>query len=452
MGRAREGKPVPAAGKLDSAHRIDGESIAVANSAAKPAETTSDDKAKPSKVWTAAEKSLRDGVGKPPVGPAAHVPADLLALPGYGRLGRPDTRRHYGIDAAQEKKLREISAAYLAEQGKFTKVIKESEILPPQRRKAKLEELNGERKAVRKKIDDVLTAAQKAAYKHDLRCDLVLGLVDDPTHRVGGRLAIELGQEQKQQMERLLEEFIENSGKRIQSRKERLLAVLTPQQREQLAARFTDADVAAPSVYVPPDVGGLTNGVFTVASQPLRPFDFVFASKGGASVVVYSQLVIPAVRKELALTADQEAKFRAIQTKSQAAALGLFDRYEPKAAATKPSPDKQKSQQAEYQRALEKLGKEVVGQIEAVLQPRQIAALTAIVRKDKETDKLLRQDRAVLDDLHATARQRAKLQQIFTEFTAPDYSLQRARGAKVLPILTSDQRKKLDEAVEQYGL
>ena len=297
----------------------------------------------------------------------------------------------------------------------------------------------------------MLTAAQKAAYKHDLRCDLVLGLVDYPStgrrqtrDRIGprakaadGAAAGGIHREQREanpKQEGAVARRSHSAAARAacgpihRCRRCSAFRLRSAGCRRLNERRLYSCIAAAAALRLCFCVQGRGIGrrLFTTGNSG-RPQGACFDRRSGGEIA-------------------------AIQTKSQAAALGLFDRYEPKAAATKPSPDKQKSQQAEYQRALEKLGKEVVGQIEAVLQPRQIAALTAIVRKDKETDKLLRQDRAVLDDLHATARQRAKLQQIFTEFTAPDYSLQRPRGAKVLPILTSDQRKKLDEAVEQYGL
>ena len=308
----------------------------------------------------------------------------------------------------------------------------------------------------RKKIEDVLTAEQRAAYRHDRSRDLAFGLGTNP-QPVGRALGIDLSdlsQAQKQQFDRLGQEITEQYTKKLQSTIERLRAILTPQQRERLMARFTDADVAAPLVDLPPLETRGTNGAITISvaqGSPL-PFNFVFASDGGASVVVYRRLFDVAVRKELALTPEQEEKLDAVATKSQAAARKLFDRYELKAVAPKPSPDKQKSERAEYQRTLEQFGGEVVRQIETVLQPRQVAAMKAIVRKDKAMDALMRQDRAVLDDLGTTPEQRANLRRLYLELLAPDTSLQNATGEKVLAILTPQQQRKLDEAVERSGM
>jgi hypothetical protein len=92
------------------------------------------------------------------------------------------------------------------------------------------------------------------------------------------------------------------------------------------------------------------------------------------------------------------------------------------------------------------------GQIEAVLQPRQVAALKAIARKEKASWTLLQQDRAALDDLHATAEQRAKWRQMSDEdLPVPNMPLLAAAGEKAVAVLTPEQLEKLDKAIEHYG-
>ena len=235
-----------------------------------------------------------------------------------------DIRRHYGIDAAQEKKLREISTEFHAALRKVSEAYMETQKLPPQELKAKQEELEAKlqqaRNASRKQIEDVLTAGQKAAYKHDVGRDLALGLCTD-TQEVAKRLGLDLSDRQKKQLEGLLEEVWENARKKLVDAGERLLAVLTPQQREKLMARCTDADLTAPVVYIPPVESGQPHASnFVVAKRPTQPFFFEFISDNGAFVVTYDHLEIPAVRKELALTADQEAQLLALQVKFQTAA------------------------------------------------------------------------------------------------------------------------------------
>ncbi len=169
----------------------------------------------------------------------------------------------------------------------------------------------------------------------------------------------------------------------------------------------------------------------------------------GASVNVYPQLMFPAVRKELALTAEQEEKLQAVLVKSRGGAQRIFDQFQPKAGAAKPSPEAQTSRRAEFQRALDQFGKDVLAQIETALQPQQVATLKSIARKDKVFDLLARQDRAVLDDLHATAEQQGKLRRITEEFAVPDSTSFRAIGEKALGILTPEQRKKLEERLDR---
>lgn len=418
-----------------------GAPAATKKSPAKPADKAATDKEKLSGQWRSAEPRL---------------PPGYLLLPAYRYLGNQDVRKHYGIDAAQEKKLREIAAEYRAAQEKILDVYKEAEKLSPRERGAKVQELAAQdrqaRESSRKKIDDFLTAAQKAAYRHDRTRDVAVGLSTD-TEQVAKSFGIDLSEQQKQQFQQVKEEVDENIRKRIAAAGQRLLAVLTPQQRERLMPEFSGAPGAQPGFYVPP-IEPPSNKIsgFYFAGPRAVPFGFQFASRGGASVWAYQQLADAAVRKELALTAVQETKLRAIQAKSQAAAQMIFDRYEPKAGGPKLSLEEQKKQRAAYEQALITFGNDLAAQIDAVLQPRQVAALKTIARKDLAIQALMGQDRAVLDDLHVTDDQRAKLRRIYEGFTTPDFASNRATGEKAWNILTPQQRKKLDEAIQRYGL
>jgi hypothetical protein len=386
-------------------------------------------------------------------------PPDYIRVPAYEKLAMSDVRRHFGITAAQEKKLREISAAWQAEDSKLTDAYEEWRELRPQERKTETEEWRTKyeklRHPYRKPIEEVLTGEQRAAYKHDIRGEMAWALYHGPS--VGKLAGIELSEQQKQQAKRLAQEVAEDEGRKTKNMLEGALAVLTPQQRQRLLARFTDAEDVAPFVYLPPTVG--QGAQKTSAQTGKTPLDFSFYSGNHASVSVYSQLTGLAVRKELALTAEQEAKLQAVRAKSLAAAQEIFARYESKAAAAD-SPAAQKSAQAEYRRALsdyrralEQFGREVIEQIDAVLQPRQLAALKAIARKEKAGGTLLQLNRTALDDLHATAEQRAKWRQIKGEenVPVPNMSLPAAAGEKAVAILTPEQLEKLDKAIEHYG-
>ena len=296
----------------------------------------------------------------------------------------------------------------------------------------------------------MLTTEQRAAYQHDIRGETAWLLYLGPS--LGKLAGIELSEHQQQQGKRLVEETRESQGKNRKSVEERALAVLAPQQRQRLLARFTDAEVVAPFVFAPQVAQQVS------AREEKSSLNFRFMSGSNAMVSVYPELTDPAV----ALTAEQEAKLLAVQAKSQAAARKLFERYERKAAANE-SPEAQKSAQAEYRqklddyrRALEQFGRDVIGQIDAVLQPRQVAALRTIARNEKASWTLLNRNRAALDDIHATAEQREKLRQILEDYQShempmPNMPVPAAAGEKALAILTPEQLKKLDEAIERYG-
>jgi beta-lactamase regulating signal transducer with metallopeptidase domain len=386
------------------------------------------------------------------------MPPDHIPVPAYQKLGMSDVRRHFGITAAQEKKLREISATFQAEESKLTDAYEEWRELPPQERKTAPEEWHTKyenlRHPYRKPIEEVLTAEQRTAYKHNIRGETAWFIcIGSSLDKLAG---IELSEQQQQQAKRLVEEVAEIDRRKTKSILEQALTVLSPQQRQQLLARFTDAEVVAPFVYLPPTVG--RGAQKTSARTGKSPLDFSFYSGNYATVSVYSQLTDLAVLKELALTAEQEAKLQVVRGKSLTAAQEIFARYESKAAAAE-SPAAQKSAQTEYHRALgdyggavEQFGRDVIGQIEAVLQPQQVATLKAIARTEKASWTLLQQNRAALDDLHATGEQRAKWRQMSNEHSpVPNMPLPAAAVEKAVAILTPEQLEKLDKAIEQYG-
>ncbi len=413
---------------------------------AKPADSASPVEEKLRKEW--ADRGLS-------------VPRDFMLLPAYRKLEMPDVRKHFRITAAQERKLWEIAAEYHAVTKKLSAAHDDWLRLPPPQRKTTKEEgyarLDQAHHAFDKPVADVLTAEQRAAYQHDIRGDEAFNVIipDDRqyTQRIFG---FELSDEQRQQLTRLREEVEENRKRTRTNMEEQALAVLTTQQREKLLARFSDAKPFRPSALVP----GSTQQRPSLATKP--SLDFQFVSGSNALVRVYPELTDPNVRKALALTAEQEAKLLAIQTISQAKAIKLFERYESKAPADE-SPEARNARHAEYrrkkdeyQRTLKQFAQEVIGQIMAVLQPRQVAALKAMAQKDKAIGALEGLDRAALDDIHATVEQRAKLRQITEEYEAHEYPvpnmpLPSAAGEKAWAILTPQQKKKVDETIERWG-
>jgi beta-lactamase regulating signal transducer with metallopeptidase domain/protocatechuate 3,4-dioxygenase beta subunit len=401
-------------------------------SAAKPAGGASPDTDEPSEAPRSREQ-------EPPPG--------FLILPAYVELAGRERRQRYGIDAAQEKELRNIADEFDAARRKISEVAKESQKLSPEERKAKLKQLQTEYVQAehegRKRIESLLTARQRADYLRDDRYNSALWFCNDP-RSASRAVGIELSQKQREQFDRLADKGREEYPGNSARTKDRLLAVLAPQQREKLLARFNDTDLALTIVVPPLDAGGVHALATKLAPPPLY---FSFVSHRMSHVIVYGSLHDPAVRKELAVTADQEERLQAVLVKSETAAQKTFDRYEPKTVVPKPSHEVQESQRAEYRRALEQFGRQVIAEIEAVLQPRQVAQLKAIARKNRAAESLWYHYRATLDDLHVTAEQRAKLWDIYSQNAEPDVASFRARGEKALGILTPQQRQKLEDHV-----
>jgi hypothetical protein len=388
------------------------------------------------------------------------VPPGNIVLPAYKSLQMRDDRRHFGINAAQEKKLGEIAAAFQVETDKVTQAYHQWQDLPPQERKTTGQEWHARfeqaRHGFRKPIEDVLTPEQLAEYQHDIRGNTAWLIAEyaaaGQLQGMRSRFGIELSELQQQQGKRLVDEHRQSSEKNRKNVEERALAVLTPQQRQQLLARFTDAEVLVPLVMVPP----VTQQKPPHEQKP--SLNFQFQSGGDAMVIVDRNLTDSAV----GLTAEQQAKLQSLQAKLQAAAQKVFERYELKAPANE-SHKAFVARQAEYRRnlddyrrALEQFGREVVQQIDAVLQPQQAALLRAITRNETASWTLLNQNRAAMDDIHATAQQRANLRRILKDYESqdlrvPSMSVSIAAGEKALAILTPEQRKKLDEAIERNG-
>ena len=373
----------------------------------------------------------------------------VLILPGYAFLQSSSDRKEIGIGGEQERKLREISAGFEAAQRKLV-FTKEMAQLPPKEQTAKQEELQRTSKEITKRfrgqIAEVLTTQQRADYQRFVRGRLGLGLLSTPkqTSELWG---FSLSQQQKEQLHRLEEKWAREGEQHFRQFKDGLLGVLTPEQRQRLAAKFADANVAGPFVNVP----GPSDLHFTAVKSE-KPFVYVFFSPDGASVWVYRELADSEVRKQLGLSARQETKLRAVLSDSQAAAEKIFAVYESKRPA-KLSPGEQESRRAEYRRKLEELGKDIIRQIDATLTPQQVAALNKAGRQEKEIEALVRPDQEFPSYLGATSEQKAKLQRAFQEFTGPS-SLEKSRevGDQAWLILTPDQVKKIQDMFDRNGL
>ena len=137
------------------------------------------DKASPGKEKQSAE---RDAADRPR--PPGYLP---LLTSKYDKLDRLEIRRHYGIDGDQEKKLRDLAAKYEPFLADNNRAFDDAQKLPPQKRKVVRDELfakqNQAGKAVRKSIEEVLTAKQRAEFHVDELCGLAIALMHEPQRR-----------------------------------------------------------------------------------------------------------------------------------------------------------------------------------------------------------------------------------------------------------------------------
>ena len=136
-------------------------------------------------ITEAGLKSLRDAL------PDLHIHGgdrrrDFPALPAYTMLTVPDIRKQYGIDIQQDKRLAAISTAFEAA-------------------RQSAQTIDGVRDSFRKQMEEVLTAEQRAAYKHDCQREMASMLFNDP-RRAAERLGFKLSEEQTRQFERLGQE------------------------------------------------------------------------------------------------------------------------------------------------------------------------------------------------------------------------------------------------------
>lgn len=444
----------------------------------------------------AAEQSAATGSGGAPA--QVSIAQTNFSLPAYSQLARPDVRRDYHLSVDQEEKLQSISRDHRARMQEQRKSIdKELATLPPQqrseqeaklpiwlveelRRKAKENELwekwwRKEHAAGRKKIEEVLTAEQVAAYKHDMMGDEACRLWGLQQHDV---VQAGLSLRQAEQLKRLGNDAEHAAIQDLEESSRQFLAVLSAEQRRTLVASFPSMDLAAPFVFVPArNMGPVTYGVDSGQSALLLAMD-----SRGARLGVAKNLTENTVRKELGLTAQQQETVLAIAKKFQADAQHAFTIY-PVAnkALDKLSAEERKAKRAECERKLKEIGSDAIRQIEAALGPQQWAALKRKAEEEREleaAERLTLPDEGkdektpaalgpgndgaragarqltshqILRQLNLTPQQRAKLRESAEAIQAIRETASREAGEKALAVLTAQQRKKLEEYLDQQG-
>ena len=226
---------------------------------------------------------------------AGEVDAGYLWLPTYVHSGLcyPTTRNELNITSDQEKKLREISVDALKRSGKMHQEMnKLTETLTPAERAAKRRELQTrlvqQSGAVRVQIEQVLTLEQLKALRSEAIGMAGAGqLLFDATFREKIGLSDQQWKElSKQLYDRSVEERAARSGRFLKENDEKTMAVISPQQWQQIERLFSStwAGEANPTAY------------------PGRE---------------WQALSEPNFLKQLALSAEQQAKLREIEAKSQ---------------------------------------------------------------------------------------------------------------------------------------
>jgi hypothetical protein len=387
----------------------------------------------------------------PSTGPSGFIP---LPAGAYSDLGSAGVRRNYHLTADQEKKLFSISQDVEPRLQELEKsAAKDLAKLPPQQQAAKQAELGKrmreETLACRQKVEKVLTREQAAAYKHYMMGSYALDLWNP---RMRDIMPLGLSPQQEGQLQRLTDDTQRADEKDRLQKSRQLLAVLTPEQCRILKTSLHAADAAAPDIVVPARNHPVYS-FFAVddANSPL----FLATDTRAAKIWVCPTLTENVVRKQLGLSGPQQESLLAIEKKFQADAEQAFKVYPAtNQALDKLSKDEQKAKRAECERKLKGIGSDTIRQVEDVLGPQRWAAQKAKLEEAQEESlagQLMWADDAMLRKLNLTPQQRAKLRESAEALQACGLTVNRETGEKALAVLTVQQRKKLEERLDQQG-
>ncbi|MGD0516837.1 MAG: hypothetical protein ABSA26_04815, partial [Thermoguttaceae bacterium] len=344
------------------------------------------------------------------------APSEYISLPAYSFIGVPKMRKQLGLSPQQEKKLREISAAFIAEEQKF-----EPEVMniSPKDREAKVAEFKRKfeelRTNGRKQIEEVVTPQQLDACKKLVFPLMAYGMLFDPQVIK----IIEITPEQKEKLKQLSKEMGRGWERESQDKTERGLALLSPEQLQKLRVEVERhyLEIHEP-VIEEPGTENTYSGSVTVSVGTLTltagPTDYAIWSPAGSetetgmdsetdfvSLSVYENLGMAEVRKTLGLNADQEKQLKEIASNSRTEMKKLNQALQKQLAPEEQQQPNQrefqfragtengaKSDQAEkerqrkqreFRRESARLTKDVRQKIEALLTPQQLAGLKDIL-------------------------------------------------------------------------
>jgi beta-lactamase regulating signal transducer with metallopeptidase domain len=367
-------------------------------------------------------------------------------LPGiYGLLQSPALRKQFNISGDQEKKLHEVSVKYMA-----AAVVQRTS------------------QDIHKQIEQVLRPEQLAAIKHAAMTTraAMIATSSGTNSPYAFQMEFDPSPEQKRQLSDLVKEAKQKEEELTAVYEEQVLGVLSREQREQLAAKFTGAETVGPFVYGPnwtvasTGVATVTGTVVYTLAGPPRSALLQFVSPMGTTLAVFPDLRDETVQKELGLTDEQKKRLQAVSNKLQTTAQGIVKDYESYLSTMQNPPLEQvktvsaelQAKRAVCQKKLDELGKDIIQQVEAILTPAQMSTLKRRAMREKSFEAIanLKINPKMGESLGLSQQQQEKLHELDKELRASLKSVTDI-GEKALKILTIPQQKKIEEEWTRIG-
>ncbi len=380
--------------------------------------------------------------------------SEYIALPAYSAIANPKIRKQLEITPLQEKKLREISAAFMTEVQKLDQEVRN---VPPKESQAKTEAIKQKWDELRtngqKQIEEVITPQQLDACKKLVFPVMAFAMLQDPQVLKN----IDITPEQKEKLRQLHKDMSQSMDRESQDRTDRSLALLSREQLEKLRVEVErqyreshePKTAETMSVYWSPQ--SVNAGTLNLT---VDPYSTAWAWAWGATdsviekdyiilPVVYENLGLAAVRKTLGLSPDQEKQLKEIASNSQIEMEKLSRKLRNLA------PEEQQRKMNEYQLESAKLAKEIRQKIEALLTPEQLAALKDNQFRSQAFGWLIIPQ--VQDKIGLSDRQKADIYHISKDLLEKSDRFDQELFAKELGLLTPGQQEKLREELDRRG-
>lgn len=248
---------------------------------ATPAKETAPSAAKPKIVGYAGPSKVPSDVSKF---------ADMILLPGYYEFTHQTVLKDLNITAEQKSKLREVQSKYQADNGKFfgeRKNLPQEEVL-----KAHAEWIRDKKKDIQTAVEAILTPQQMATLIEITRHAEAFPRLSDPSSKVVEPVGLTLEQRDKLSLLRKVTGDWDRQNR--EELTEKVLAVLSPEQRAQLREETFGPDWPDPATLLAIDLGGEKGTIYLPVLD--RNPDFTGED----------------VRKELGLSPQQQSQIRGL--------------------------------------------------------------------------------------------------------------------------------------------